>query len=94
MQGKFAITRLHTNMKFKQWLLEWEGNAFAQEKDLVNGPQYPNSKYKGKGDNEEGNRANLGGEFDKISKDYGLKPDDPLLKLQKLMRKMRKMMVK
>lgn len=81
-------------MNFKQWLLEYEGFNFSQEKDLVNGPQYPNSKYKGKGDNEEGQRSDLGGEFDKINKEYGFKPNDPLLKIQKLMRKMRKMMVK
>lgn len=81
-------------MNFKQWLAEYEGSNFSQERDLVNGPQYPNSKYKGKGDNEEGERADLNGTLDKVSKDYGLKPDDPLLKIQKLMRKMNKMMVK
>lgn len=80
-------------MNFKQWLLEYEGNTFSQEEDLVN-PRSMNSKYKGKGDNSDGQRADLNGEFDKISKDYGLKPDDPLLKIQNLMRKMRKMMVK
>lgn len=53
-------------MNFKQWLSEWEGFNFSQERDLVNGPQYPNSKYKGKGDNEEGNNKDLNGEFDKI----------------------------
>lgn len=88
------MTSLHNYMNFKQWLREYEGDTFSQERDLVNGPQYPNSKYKGKGDNEEGNRKDLPGEFDKIGKEYGFKPDDPLLKLQKLMRKMRKMMVK
>lgn len=86
-------------MNFKQWLLEYEGNTWPQdtpggEPNTVNGPEFPNSKYKGKGDNSDGKRADLNGEFDKINKDYGLKPDDPLLKIQKLMRKMRKMMVK
>jgi len=81
-------------MTFKQWLIEYEGDTFSQERDLVNGPQYPNSKYKGKGNNEEGERSDLGNEFDKISQQYGMKADDPLLKIQKLMRKMKKMMVK
>ena len=79
---------------FKQWFLEYEGNNFSQESDLVNGPQYPNSKYKGKGNNEEGDRKDLNGEFDKISKEYGFKPDDPLLKLCKMKKKMKKQMDK
>lgn len=40
-------------MSFKSWLNEWEGNTFNQEEDLVNGPEFPRSKYKGKGNPEE-----------------------------------------
>ncbi len=70
---------------FTQWLIEWEGFNFQQEKDLVNGPQYPNSKYKGKGDPDE-----QSGEIDqptkKAIKAFGFTPDDKLLKLTKKMR--------
>ena len=79
-------------MNFKQWLLEYEGNTFNQASDYHNPKDGPvDSKYYGKSD---GHEKDPNGEFDKISKDYGFKSDDPLLKIQKLMRKMRKMMVK
>jgi hypothetical protein len=81
-------------MSFKHWLLEYEGFNFSQEPDLVNGPQYPNSKYKGKGNNEEGERSDLPNVFDKISKSFGIKPNDPLVKIQSLMKKMNKKMGK
>ena len=69
-------------MNFKQWLKEWEGFNFSQESDLVNGSQYPNSKYKGPGNNEEGNRKNLDNRFDKITKLFGIKPNNFLFKIQ------------
>jgi hypothetical protein len=78
-------------MNFKQWLAEWEGFQFNQERDLVNGPQYPNSKYKGPSrNNEEGNNKDLNGEFDKIEKEFGFSKDDELLKLNRMKKKMRR----
>lgn len=32
-------------MDFRQWFSEWEGNSFLQVQDLVNGPEFPGSKY-------------------------------------------------
>lgn len=47
-------------MGFKEWLREWEGNKFSQEKDLVNDKDYPRSRYKGPGDNYDGSLKNTG----------------------------------
>jgi hypothetical protein len=66
---------------FKKWLIEWEGNNFSQEYDLVNGPQYPNSKYKGKGEPVE-----MGNKLRKIQKAFGFNNNDELLNLNKKMR--------
>lgn len=63
-------------MSFKQWLFEYEGSNFSQEQDLVNGPQYPNSKYKGPGDKGSPD------DVSRIDKKFGFGKDDELLKLQ------------
>jgi|GEM_PF-4442128 len=65
-------------MTFKQWL-EWEGNRFDQETDLVNGPAYPNSKYKGPGDPE----VNKTTKSKDIGKKFGFSKYDDLLKFKK-----------
>jgi hypothetical protein len=37
-------------MKFRDWLNEWEGFAFpGTDQQYYNSPDYPRSKYKGKG---------------------------------------------
>jgi hypothetical protein len=76
---------------FKQWLAEYEGFNFSQERDLVNGPQFPRSKYKGKGDpDEQPNGKEIGGSFNNAEKLYGMKKGDDLLKLQQMKKKMKK----
>lgn len=35
-------------MTFSEYL-EWEGNKFAQEPEMVNPPDFPNSRWKGPG---------------------------------------------
>ena len=75
-------------MNFKQWLAEWEGFGPATgdtdgSEMGVNGPQYPRSKYKGKGHPDP--------EPEVRGADFGFSPDDPLLKSRKFMRKMKKM---
>lgn len=66
-------------MNFKQWLVEWEGCTFNQESDLVNGKQYPNSKYKGKGERDS---MEIGDGLKQIQKKFGFKDDDEILKMQ------------
>lgn len=79
-------------MNFKQWLLEYEGNTFNQADAYRNPQDGPvDSKYYGKSD---GHGKEIGGRFSKIDKEFGMKSDDPMLKIQKLMRKMKKKMVK
>jgi hypothetical protein len=63
-------------MDFKKWLIEWEGNRFSQEDDLINSPYYPNSKYKGKGLSVKSTN------FNKPARMYGFGPDEELLKHQ------------
>ncbi len=79
MHGKDIEHAKAINLNFKHWL-EWEGNKFAQEDDLVNGPEYPNSKYKGKGDPVE-----MGNKFKKIQKSFGFRNNDELLNLNSKM---------
>jgi predicted RNA binding protein YcfA (HicA-like mRNA interferase family) len=52
--------------------VEWEGNRFSQEGDLVNNPAYPASKWKGPGEKEpdvDPKHTSL----EKIDRDFGFK---------------------
>jgi len=77
-------------MNFKQWLAEYEGFNFSQEKDLVNDPSRQNSKYQGPCKGPECNNKDMNGEFEKIDKEYGFSKDDELLKLSRMRKKMRR----
>lgn len=72
-------------MTFKQWLSEWEGFNFAQEKDLVNNPAIQNSKYKGPCKEKECRPMNQSG---KVEKQFGFSKNDELLRITR-MKKMR-----
>lgn len=77
-------------MNFKQWLAEWEGNKFNQQRDLVNDPAVMNSKYAGPCKGPECNNKDLGGEFAKIDQEFGFSKNDELLKLNRMKKKMRR----
>lgn len=66
-------------MNFKKWLLEWEGNKFTQEPEMVNDPAVQNSRYKGKSSNPDDKKNPK--KFNKLTHSFGFTPQDDLLKI-------------
>ena len=56
-------------IQFKKWLIEWEGNTFTQEPEMVNDPNVQASRYKGPSKNPEDKKNPK--RFKKIIKSFG-----------------------